>query len=160
MIFLQLPTMLQETTHADKSSWKKCKWQSWHHVWVNTIPSNLIVFKTVPDNHVLMVSFCECNLIDTSGFLFRPTRMARSLWKSKLQLSEGVCRNEFHIFFLMLHCAFLSIYKMFPADKKRVETSLASANLPKGKVRNDIFGLFSCHFEMSVFLLFLPFIIQ
>lgn len=29
---------------------------------------------------------------------------------------------------------FLSIYKMFPADKKRVESALASAQLPKGKV--------------------------
>uniref|UniRef100_A0A8C9SM25 Phosphoinositide phospholipase C n=1 Tax=Scleropages formosus TaxID=113540 RepID=A0A8C9SM25_SCLFO len=28
---------------------------------------------------------------------------------------------------------FLSVYKMFPADKKRVESALASANLPKGK---------------------------
>ena len=28
----------------------------------------------------------------------------------------------------------LSIYKMFPADKKRVESALASAHLPKGKV--------------------------
>uniref|UniRef100_A0A667Z9R0 Phospholipase C beta 2 n=1 Tax=Myripristis murdjan TaxID=586833 RepID=A0A667Z9R0_9TELE len=28
-----------------------------------------------------------------------------------------------------------TIYKMFPADKKRVESALASARLPKGKVR-------------------------
>uniref|UniRef100_A0A3Q2THG8 Uncharacterized protein n=1 Tax=Fundulus heteroclitus TaxID=8078 RepID=A0A3Q2THG8_FUNHE len=28
------------------------------------------------------------------------------------------------------------IYKMFPADKKRVESALAAAHLPKGKVRN------------------------
>lgn len=27
-----------------------------------------------------------------------------------------------------------SIYKMFPADKKRVESALAAAHLPKGKV--------------------------
>lgn len=34
-----------------------------------------------------------------------------------------------------LAVSFLSIYKMFPADKKRVESALASAHLPKGKVR-------------------------
>ena len=28
----------------------------------------------------------------------------------------------------------LSIYKMFPADKKRVESALSAAHLPKGKV--------------------------
>uniref|UniRef100_A0A3B5LZ60 Uncharacterized protein n=1 Tax=Xiphophorus couchianus TaxID=32473 RepID=A0A3B5LZ60_9TELE len=30
-----------------------------------------------------------------------------------------------------------NIYKMFPADKKRVESALASAHLPKGKVGNQ-----------------------
>ena len=34
----------------------------------------------------------------------------------------------------------LSIYKMFPADKKRVESALASAHLPKGKVRVRVRG--------------------
>ncbi|XP_053191151.1 1-phosphatidylinositol 4,5-bisphosphate phosphodiesterase beta-2 [Scomber japonicus] len=35
-----------------------------------------------------------------------------------------------------------NIYKMFPADKKRVESALASANLPKGKydtIKSDVF---------------------
>ena len=34
----------------------------------------------------------------------------------------------------------LSIYKMFPADKKRVESALAAAHLPKGKVRGSGLG--------------------
>ncbi len=44
----------------------------------------------------------------------------------------------------------LSILKMFPADKKRVEAALAAANLPKGKV-----CVFMLCLYMSVFIQYL-----
>lgn len=41
---------------------------------------------------------------------------------------------QYNATFPALALSSCSIYKMFPADKKRVESALASAHLPKGKV--------------------------
>lgn len=67
------------------------------------------------------------------------------------------CRIAHNCYFLQqnamcptrgLAVSFLSIYKMFPADKKRVESALASAHLPKGKVRE--YQHFSCVLSVRI----------
>lgn len=86
-------------------------------------------------NNVVKLSNCA-SIVDTPAFLFTPTRTARSQWKSRSRFMTGklVC-TDLQISYWAFHCVFISIYKMFPADKKRVESALASAHLPKGKVR-------------------------
>lgn len=43
-----------------------------------------------------------------------------------------------------------SIYKMFPADKKRVESALAAAHLPKGKVGESPSGPYLLNLTLCV----------
>ncbi len=111
-------------------------WQvSMYCCWVNTMPFNFPMCNMVFDNKPL------CLIADMCVFLFTPTRTARSRWRSRLQCKAlfGVGWHTVVILFSrFLPCftlCFSSIYKMFPADKKRVENALASAHLPKGKVR-------------------------
>lgn len=49
-----------------------------------------------------------------------------------------------------------SIYKMFPADKKRVENALAAAHLPKGKVGESPSGPYLLNLTFHVCPLFFP----
>lgn len=89
----------------------------------------------------LCLFFCGFILLtDTSAFLFTPTRTARSQSNSRSP-SDGVERHTVAVILTLERCitecftvSLASIYKMFPADKKRVENALAAAHLPKGKV--------------------------
>lgn len=117
------PTTLRGTTRADKFSWRKCEL---------TILTEFECFGFV--SHVWTSFFGGGLSTDTSACLFTPTRTARSQSNSRSPCDGVIFEAVILARLLTVLLCLASIYKMFPADKKRVESALAAAHLPKGKV--------------------------